>query len=700
MPECVEVQVGGRTLSIESGRVAKQASGSALVKYGDTIVLATAVATTSVREGIDFLPLTVDYQEMAYAAGRIPGNFFRREMGRPSDKETLTSRLIDRPIRPLLPKGWHFETQIIATVLSVDQENEPDVLAMVGASAAMAVSDIPLAQPIAGVRVGRIGGEFAINPSQLQMTESDLDIVVAATRDAVVMVEGGAKMLAEDVVLDAIFFAHEAIKPIIAAQEELQRLVGKAKRVLEVPEVDEALAARVQELTGDRLQDIFTTAPKMERYGKKDALTREVVKNLGEQFAGQEKQASAILDGMEKKFMRRMILEDKRRIDGRDFTSVRPISCEVGVLPRTHGSALFTRGETQALGVVTLGTSSDEQRVESLAGDSFKPFLVHYNFPPFSVGEAKQLRGPGRREIGHGHLAERGLLKVLPANEKFPYTIRFVSEILESNGSSSMATVCAGSLALMDAGVPIKTPVAGIAMGLIKEDDRFAVLSDIIGDEDHMGDMDFKVVGTQDGITSIQMDIKIGGITKEIMHQALEQARMGRLHILDRMNSVLTTPREGISEFAPRIFTMKVKPEKIREIIGPGGKVIKQLTAESGVLRIDLEDDGTIKIASPHLEATNKAMSLIKKIIQEPEIGHIYQGTVRKIMDFGAFVEILPGVDGLVHISQLDVERVRNVRDVLNEGDQVLVKVLDIDTQGKIRLSRKDAIGQEVTAAQ
>jgi polyribonucleotide nucleotidyltransferase len=453
----------------------------------------------------------------------------------------------------------------------------------------------------------------------------------------------------------------------------------------------------VEDLVGDRLAEVMTVAPKMERYGKRRALKLDVLENLGEEFAGQEREAESVFEKLEKKVVRKMMLDDKRRIDGRGFTEIRPVSCETGVLPRTHGSALFTRGETQSLAIVTLGTSGDEQRIESLAGETFRPFMVHYNFPPYSVGEAKMLRGPGRREIGHGNLASRGLSKVIPSNEKFPYTIRIVSEILESNGSSSMATVCGGSLALMDAGVPTKAAVAGIAMGLVKEDDRYVVLSDIIGDEDHMGDMDFKVVGTAGGVTALQMDIKIGGITREIMHQALEQAREGRLFILGRMESAITTPREGLSDFAPRIFTMKIKPEKIRDIIGPGGKVIKQITADSGVLRLDIEDDGTIRIASPDLEATNKAIAMVKDIVQEPEIGHIYEGTVRKIMDFGAFVEILPGQDGLVHISQLDRERVRDVRDVLNEGDKVLVKVLDIDAQGKIRLSRKEALGQSVT---
>jgi len=699
MPECVEVVVGGRTLSIESGRVARQASGAVVVKQGDTIVLGTAVATSDMREGIDFLPLTVDYQEMLYAAGRIPGNFFRREMGRPSDKEILTSRVIDRPIRPLFPKGWNYETQIIATVLSVDQANEPDVLAIVGASAALTISDIPFLRPIAGVRVGRIAGEFIINPVQVQLAESDLDLVVAGTKDGVVMVEGGANFVPEEDLLEAIFFAHEAIKPIVEAQEELVRLIGKPKRQVEEVQKDESLVRHIETLVADVMPEILTTAPKIERQNKRKGMRERVLDGLGETFIGRERESLAVLEELEKKYVRKMVLEDGRRIDGRGFMDVRPISCEVGVLPRTHGSALFTRGETQSLATTTLGTASDEQRIESLAGETFKPFLLHYNFPPFCVGEARSLRGPGRREIGHGALAERSLSRVIPASDQFPYTVRVVSEILESNGSSSMATVCGASLSLMDAGVPVKAAVAGIAMGLIKEADKFAVLSDIIGDEDHMGDMDFKVTGTMEGVTALQMDIKITGITKEIMHQALKQAREGRLFILDRMNEVISDTRASISEFAPRIFTMKVKPEKIRELIGPGGKMIKYMTMESGVLRIDIDDDGTVKIASPSLEATNKAISMVKAVIQEPEIGHIYQGTVRRIMDFGAFVEILPGVDGLVHISQLDTTRVRNVRDILKEGDQVMVKVLEIDSQGKIRLSRKDALGQSASEA-
>jgi len=693
MPECIEIDLGDdKKLSIETGRVARQASGSAIVKLGDTIVLATAVSTKDKREGIDFLPLTVDYLEMAYASGRIPGNFFRREMGRPSEKETLTSRLIDRPIRPLFPKGYRFETQIITTVLSVDQENEPDVLAMVGASAALHISDIPFGGPIAGVRVGRIDHRLIVNPTSAELKESDMDIIVAGTKDAVVMVEGGGAFISEEDMLEAIMFAHEAMQPIIKGQEDLYRVLGKPKRVIEAPPADETLRARVEELSLSLLKEAATIPDKLERQDRIREIEIGLLKQLAGDYEGRTGEVVEAFEKLKKETMRRMILDEGRRIDGRDLRTVRPITCEAGVLPRTHGSALFTRGETQALGVATLGTTSDEQRIESLMGNSFKSFILHYNFPPYSVGEARMLRGPGRREIGHGALAERALSKVLPSNEEFPYTIRVVSEILESNGSSSMATVCAGSLALMDAGIPISGPVAGIAMGLIKEGDRSAILTDIIGDEDHLGDMDFKVAGTRNGIAAIQMDIKIAGIDREILRKALEQAREGRLHILDSMAKVLPEARPLLSTFAPRIVTYQVKPEKIRDVIGPGGKTIKGITSESGVLRIDIDDVGLIKIASPDEETAQKAIEAIKSIVREAEIGEFYEGIVKRITDFGAFVEILPGLEGLVHISQLDTERVKTVRDVVKEGDRINVKVINIDQQGKVRLSRKDAL--------
>ncbi len=693
MPECIEIDLGeGKLLSIETGRVAKQASGSAIVKLGDSIVLATAVSTDEKREGIDFLPLTVDYQEMSYASGRIPGNFFRREMGRPSEKETLTSRLIDRPIRPLFPKGYGFETQIIATVLSADPSNEPDVLALVGASAALHVSDIPFDGPMAGVRVARVDGGLLINPTQEELGVSDLDIIVAGTRDAVVMVEGGSLFISEAEMVEAIMFGHRSLQPIIDGQEELRRLIGKPKRLVEKPVRDESLIRRAEEIILDSMAQAAEIPEKMARQVRMGELRRMLLDSMSEAYPGRDKEVLSVFDEIKRTVMRRNILDHGRRIDGRDLRDIRPITCEVGVLPRTHGSALFTRGETQALGVATLGTSSDEQRIESLTGESFKSFILHYNFPPFCVGEARMLRGPGRREIGHGALAERALRKVLPSSEEFPYTIRVVSEILESNGSSSMATVCAGSMALMDAGVPVADGVAGIAMGLIKEGDRFAILSDILGDEDHLGDMDFKVAGTRTGIAAIQMDIKTKGITEGIMRDALDQAREGRLHILDKMGEVLSGSRSGVSAFAPRITTYHVKPGKIRDVIGPGGKMIKLITAESGVLRIDLDDDGTIRIASPDEECTQKAIAMIKEVVQEAEIGEIYEGTVKRITDFGAFVEILPGLEGLVHISQLDHQRVRTVRDIVTEGDRIPVKVLTIDPQGKIRLSRKDAL--------
>ena len=693
MPECIEIDLGDdKKLSIETGRVAKQACGSAIVKLGDTIVLATAVSTKSKRDGIDFLPLTVDYLEKSYASGRIPGNFFRREMGRPSDKETLTSRLIDRPIRPLFPKGYRFETQIIATVLSVDEDNEPDVLAMVGASAALHISDIPFGSPIAGVRVGRVDHRLIVNPTSAELAESDLDIIVAGTKDAVVMVEGGGAFIPEDEMLEAIMFAHESMLPIIEGQEQLRRLVGKPKRVFEPVSRDETLWGRIEALSLDRLKEAVVTPDKLLRQDRVREIELDLLEQLAEDYAGRTGDVVEYFEGLKKETMRGMILDDGRRIDGRDLRTVRPITCEAGVLPRTHGSALFTRGETQALGTATLGTTSDEQRVESLMGNSFKSFMLHYNFPPYCVGEARMLRGPGRREIGHGALAERALSRILPSNEEFPYTIRVVSEILESNGSSSMATVCAGSLALMDAGIPVSGPVAGIAMGLIKEGERFAILTDIIGDEDHLGDMDFKVAGTRDGIAAIQMDIKIAGINREIVRNALEQAREGRLHILDTMAEVLSETRPILSAFAPRIVTYQVKPEKIRDVIGPGGKTIKALTSESGVLRIDIDDTGLIKIASPDEDKAQQAIEAIKSVVREAEIGEFYEGTVKRITDFGAFVEILPGIEGLVHISQLDTERVKTVRDVVKEGDRINVKVINIDQQGKVRLSRKDAL--------
>jgi polyribonucleotide nucleotidyltransferase len=690
MVKKIELEYHGRPLTIEVGRVAKQADGAAWVSYGETVVLVTAVASRELKLDTDFFPLTVDYQEKTFAAGKIPGGFFKRE-GRPSEKEILTCRLIDRSIRPLFADGLRCETQVIATVLSADRENDPDVVAMLGASAALHVSDIPFNGPIAGVRIGRIGGKWVMNPTQTDLQESDTDIFLSGSRDAIVMVEGGAQIVPEDEILEALFAGHEAIQPLLEIQEQLRRELGKPKRQVPLAELDAAIAGRVDELAMAELQQAMEITEKLERYKRLAEIRSETVTQATAEFPGKEKHAKAAFDALKRKYFRNLVIERERRIDGRGLKDIRPITCEVEVLPRTHGSALFTRGETQALVVATLGTASDEQRVDALLGEHYKKFMLHYNFPPFSVGEVKFLRGPGRREIGHGNLAERALVPVLPVEESFPYTIRIVSEILESNGSTSMATVCGGSLSLMDAGVPVSAPVAGIAMGLIKEGEHVRVLSDILGDEDHLGDMDFKVAGTAEGVTSLQMDIKINGVNRDIMRQALHQACAGRQHILGVMNQTLAASRSAVSGHAPRIITLKVKPDKIREIIGPGGKVIRGIIEATGV-KIDVEDDGTVTIASSDEVASRKAIEMVQRIAAEAEIGKIYKGTVRKIVEFGAFVEILPGTDGLVHISQLAPERVRKVTDVLKEGDEVLVKVLEIDKQGKIRLSRKEAL--------
>jgi polyribonucleotide nucleotidyltransferase len=690
MYQKLEIDFHGRPLSIEVGRLAKQASGSALVQYGETVVLTTAVASQSTRPGIDFFPLTVDYQEKAFAAGKIPGGFFKRE-GRQGEKEILTSRLIDRPIRPLFADGYKCETQIIATVLSFDKENDADTIAMLGASAALHVSDIPFLSPIAGVRIGRIGGKFVINPLLSQLAESDLNLLVAGTKDSIVMVEGGARMLSEDVMLDALYTALDAMQPLIAMQEELRAKLGKPKREVVVGEIDANLRKAVEALALPRIEKAMTFVKKLERHTAVAAAHKEAAAAALEQFPEQDAAIGEVIEDVESRAMRQMIVKQKKRLDGRGVADVRPITCEVKVLPRTHGSSVFTRGETQALATATLGTASDEQRIDALAGEHYRKFMLHYNFPPFSVGETKPLRGPSRRDTGHGALAERALTPVLPDEKAFPYTIRIVSEILESNGSSSMATVCSGSLAMMDAGVPIKAPVAGIAMGLIKEGDDIAVLSDILGDEDHLGDMDFKVAGTAEGVTALQMDIKIHGVTKDIMRQALTQARDGRLHILDVMNKTLNTARGDISAHAPRIVSIKVRQDKIRDIIGPGGKVIRGIVEETGC-KIDIEDDGTVFIASSEEAGMKRAIEIIEGITMEAQVGKVYKGTVRRIVDFGAFVEILPGTDGLLHISQIGPGRVQRVSDVLKEGDEIQVKVLEIDKSGKIRLSRKEAM--------
>ncbi len=689
----VQIEFHGRPLTVETGRMARQAGGAALVQFGESVVLVTATALTTAREGIDFFPLTCDYQEKTFAAGKIPGGFFKRE-GRPAEKEILTSRLIDRPLRPLFPKGFNCETQVIATVLSHDKENDPDVLSLLGASTALVLSDIPWNGPIAAVRIGRVGGRFVINPTTSQLATSDMNVIVAGSRDAIVMVEGGAQMVPEAALLDALFTAHEALQPLIALQESLQRLVGKPKRSVTPPAVAPELERQVREAALPSLKAALAKPGKQERYDALDQARDDVVARLGEGTPERAKQVAAIFDHLKKDVVREAIVQQKRRLDGRGLADVRPITCEVEVLPRTHGSAVFTRGETQALVVATLGTSSDEQKIDALIGEQYKKFMLHYNFPPFSTGEVKFLRSPGRREIGHGALAERALAPILPSEEEFPYTIRIVSEILESNGSSSMATVCGGSLALMDGGVPIKAPVAGVAMGLIREGDEVRVLSDILGDEDHLGDMDFKVAGTETGITAVQMDIKIAGVTRAIMLQALEDARRARLHILGVMNQTLARPRGELSMHAPRIVTIHIKPDRIRDLIGPGGKVIRGITEETGV-KIDVEDDGTVLVASSDGEAMQKALDKIRGVTAEAEVGKIYRGTVRKIVDFGAFVEIFPGTDGLVHISQLADERVRKVSDVLKEGDVISVKVLEVDRSGKIRLSRKEALKEQ-----
>ncbi|MGB3648560.1 MAG: polyribonucleotide nucleotidyltransferase [Desulfobulbales bacterium] len=690
----VEAEIGGRILSIESGKMARQANGSVLVTYDETVVLVTATAAKEQKPNMGFLPLTIEYQERFYSVGRIPGSFFRREIGRPTEKETLTCRITDRPLRPLFAEGWMTETQVIATVLSADQQNDPDILAMTGASAALTISDIPFHGPIAGVRVGYIDGQYIINPTNDQLQVSGMEIVVAGTRDAVVMVEGGADSLSEEVVMEGIFYGHQQLQILLDLQEELRAALGKTKRQVEKPEIDEALARKVKEVAAAGMTEVITTVDKMERGRVYDELKARVVaelQNEKEDCAGEVKD---LLGDLKKKMMRDKIVVEKSRIDGRAFNEVRPITCEVGCLPRTHGSALFTRGETQAIVTATLGSEGDEQRVETLEGMSFKQFMLHYNFPPFCVGEVRFMRGPSRRDIGHGSLAERGISAVLPPAEKFPYTMRVVSDVLESNGSSSMATVCGASLALMDGGVPIKKPVSGIAMGLIQEGSEVVILSDILGDEDHLGDMDFKVVGTSEGITSLQMDIKISGVTRDIMSKALEQAKEGRLHILDKMQEAISEPRADIAPHAPKFFTVKINPDKIRDIIGPGGKIIKGLSTEFDA-KIEVDDDGNVKVFTPSGDTAAKLLVRIEEITQEAQVGRIYKGIVKTIKDFGAFVEILPGTDGLVHISELDEKRVNKVTDILKEGDEVTVKVLEIDSRGKIRLSRKAVLAEE-----
>ncbi len=690
MVHSVELDVAGRRLRLETGRIAKQAGGAVWASYADTVVLATAVASQTARAGLAFLPLTVDYQEKTFAAGKIPGGYFKRE-GRPSEKEVLTSRLIDRPIRPLFPDGYFFETQVIASVLSADQTGTSDVIAITAASAALTLSDVPFQGPIAGIRIGRVDGRFIVNPDLATCEPSDLNLVVAGTADAVMMVEGGGNELPETLMIEAIELAHEEIKKIVAKIRELQALAGKPKREIKAETIDPDLTAAVKRLVAGPVREAILISNKTARQERLDVILEETIPKFNPEDSAQSQQVRTVFHELEYSEVRSMVLDKGVRADGRGTSDIRSITCEVGILPRTHGSALFTRGETQSLAVLTLGTTEDEQRVDGLEGQYFRTFMLHYNFPPFSVGEARPLRSPGRREVGHGALAERALRPVIPGKEQFPYTLRLVSDILESNGSSSMATVCGGSLAMMDAGVPIKEPVAGIAMGLIKEGDRVVVLSDILGLEDHLGDMDLKVTGTRNGVTALQMDIKIAGITPGLMRQALEQARTGRLYILDRMKEAIQTPRPELSAFAPRIFTVRIKPDRIRDVIGPGGKIIRGIIADCGV-KMNVEDTGVVTIAAVDQASAQKAIDAVNRLTEEVEVGKLYLGKVRKIMEFGAFVEVLPGTDGLVHISQLAHHRVKSVSDEVAEGDQIMVKVLEIDKQGKIRLSRKDAM--------
>ncbi len=690
-----EISVGGQTISIETGRLAKQADGSVIVRSGDTMVLVTACTAATPREGIDFLPLTVDYKEYTYASGRIPGGFFKRE-GKPTEKEVLTSRLIDRPIRPLFPSGWRNETQIIALVLSADSENDSDVLAITGASAALALSSIPFSRTIAGVRVGHVDGSFVINPGFEQRKRSTLDLIVAGTADGIVMVEAGAKEVPEEQMVQALERAHAAIKDIVAGIDALAKQTGNKKTQVTKKEIGKEFYREVEEKVLVPLADAMRIQDKLENYGTVDQVLADLIASIPEGEVERKVEAKVIFKELKEKVLRDEILDRGKRLDGRAFDQIRPITIEVGVLPRTHGSAVFTRGETQALVTATLGTADDQQKVETVDGETWKRFMLHYNFPPFSVGEVAFMRGPGRREIGHGALAERALTPMMPTEEKFPYTVRVVSDILESNGSSSMASVCGGSLAMMDAGVPLKAPVAGVAMGLVmnEENGKYAVLSDIAGAEDHYGDMDFKVTGTADGITALQMDIKVSGITMEIMRKALEQARQGRMFILKKMQETLAQSRTNVSQHAPRIVTIRIPVDKIRDVIGPGGKMIRSIIERTGV-KIDVEDDGRVNVASADEASAAKAIGIIQELTATPELNKTYLGKVQRITDFGAFVEIMPGLDGLLHVSEIAHYRVKDVRDELKEGDQVMVKVINIDPSGKIRLSRKALLSPE-----
>ncbi len=685
MIEQVSATIGERELCLETGRMAKQAHGSVMVSYGGTVVLATAVEGP-IREGIGFFPLTIEYREKTYAAGRIPGNFFRRE-GRPSEKEVLTARLVDRPLRPLFPDGYRNEVQVVATVLSADQENDPDILALVGGSAALMLSGIPFYKPVGAVRVGWVDGHFTLNPTFAELESSGLDLVVAGTQKDVVMVEGSANELSETVMVDAIEFGHRALQRSIELQTELMQRIGVEKIRFEAPAPDDSLAAEVERLAEQGSSLMFSVEKKQERQKAREELLTAIQTQLAPNYEGRESEIESLFEEYERRKVRDMILKERRRVDGRGLDDVREITCEVGLLPRAHGSALFTRGETQALVATTLGTARDEQKLDELQGESFRNFIMHYNFPPYSVGEVKPFRGPGRREIGHGALSERALRDMMPDGEHFPYTVRIVSDILESNGSSSMATVCGGSLALMDAGVPIKAAVGGIAMGLVQQEGDVAILTDITGLEDHLGDMDFKVTGTTEGITAFQMDVKTEGISRDTFARALEQARKARLFILDKMNAAIATPRTEISRYAPRIFQITIPVEKIGGVIGPGGKVIREMTAKTGA-SIDIEDDGTVTVASVDVEGAEKALEMINQIIAEVEVGKIYKGRVTRLMNFGAFVEVLPGKEGLVHISALAPHHVKSVEDVVKVGDEIQVKCVEIDNQNRVNLSK------------
>lgn len=685
--EQFEMEMGGRKLIVENGKMAKQANGAVLVRYGDTVVLVTATASAEPREGIDFFPLTVDYEEKMYAAGKIPGGFIKRE-GRPSSDAVLCARLIDRPIRPLFPKGYRNDVQIVATVLSVEQDNVPEIPAMIGASAALSVSDIPFEGPIAGVRVGRIGDDFIINPTKEEREKSTLNLTVAGSYDAVMMVEAGANELPEDVILDAILFGHKEIQRIVAFQEEIQKRCGKEKHIAKLFTVPEAMEKEIEAFARERIDVAVRNPDKLSRDADVADISADTMEHFLELYPEMEKEIGMAFHDLEKSVVRHMITHEKIRPDGREVEEVRPISCEVGLLPRAHGSGLFTRGQTQILSVTTLGTLSDEQIIDGLAPEWTKHYMHHYNFPGYSVGEARPMRSPGRREIGHGALAERALLPVLPSIEKFPYTIRVVSEVLESNGSSSMGSVCGSTLSLMQAGVPIKRPVSGVAMGLVKEGDAYTILTDIQGMEDALGDMDFKVAGTEKGITAIQMDIKVDGLSREILSSALQQAKRGRAFILGKMMEVIDKPAEDLSPHAPRVETIKVKVDKIRDVIGTGGKVVKGIIEETGV-QIDIHEDGNIYIFSTDADGMKKARQRIEDIVRDVEVGEVYKGRVTRLLKFGAFVELLPGKEGLCHISQLARQRIEKVEDVVKVGDELEVKVVEIDDKGRINVSHK-----------